>query len=231
MSRKPRRSLTAGIDFSTDEGKSLLELDADSSGDEEAVTAGSPEEHNAMRRRASADSDNSDSTSDASDRPKRRSSADSDASAQSQPHNPGVQPQQRRPRRRRSAPDVGDSGSASGSAAAGPPGAGGSRTVQSRREYHNKAERERTKKINGLIQVRATNGYPLPQHKHTRAVCAHQPSTRRFRLFSSASGAAVYSRLPRVGQGIHPVPCCAPADAVKCWRHRRHRRHSRERRR
>ena len=27
-------------------------------------------------------------------------------------------------------------------------------TVQSRREYHNKAERERTKKINGLIQVR-----------------------------------------------------------------------------
>ena len=27
-------------------------------------------------------------------------------------------------------------------------------TVQSRREYHNKAERERTKQINGLIQVR-----------------------------------------------------------------------------
>jgi len=33
--------------------------------------------------------------------------------------------------------------------------------VQSRREYHNKAERERTKKINGLIQVR-----------HGRPACA-----------------------------------------------------------
>eukprot|EP01046_Picozoa_sp_COSAG06_P083491 COSAG06_NODE_30385_length_539_cov_3.268182_1_plen_102_part_01 len=96
--RKPRRSLTAGIDFSSDEGKSLLELAGDnSSGDEDGGGGGgSPaapgaydEQHGAMRRHASADSDNSDSTSDASDRPKRRSSADSDVSTKSQPHNPG----------------------------------------------------------------------------------------------------------------------------------------------
>lgn len=166
MSRKPRRSLTAGIDFSTDEGKSLLELAADSDGDEDEVAAaarslspaaaGAADEPAAMRRQVSADSENSDSTSDTSDRSKRRSSAESDASAQSQPHNPGVQPQQRRPRRR-SAADVGPGGSAADSAAAGAAGPGGSRTVQSRREYHNKAERERTKKINGLIQVRAAS--------------------------------------------------------------------------
>ena len=111
--RKPRRSLTSGIDFSTDEGKSLLELADDSSGEED--DARMTDEHSAMRRRSSVDSDNSDSTSDASDRPKRRASADSDVSTKSQPHNPGgAQPQQRRPRRRRSAPDVvvgGSSGS------------------------------------------------------------------------------------------------------------------------
>lgn len=116
--RKPRRSLTSGIDFSTDEGKSLLELAEDNSVSEDDNAAGTnagTDEHSAMRRRSSIDSENSDSTSDASDRPKRRSSADSDVSTKSQPHNPGgAQPQQRRPRRRRSAPDVGGGGSNGG---------------------------------------------------------------------------------------------------------------------